>query len=195
MAGWIDFVKITCCADSTELHWLVFMLPTPCSPKWGHIEQVFVLLHGTDLQNQMLMDVQDAQSSLLWVCDVKLLCMQNDEFILSISPVRGYSEGLLSLSTFFFLLYRYSRKPSFGSTILQMLCDTQHYAALHAEHLVDCFGRLLWPWSHLEPGMDWLAQGYCVSAAIIFFQDAKSCVLGNHFISFTSPKCKCLLKK
>lgn len=73
--------------------------------------QALVLLHGTDLQDQTLVDVQDVQSPLLWVCDVELLCMQSNEFKLSISPVRGYSEALLSLSSLLFL-HRCSRKLS-----------------------------------------------------------------------------------
>ena len=73
--------------------------------------QALVLLHGTDLQDHMLVDVQDAQSPLLWVCDMELLCMQSNEFKLSISPVREYSEAMLSLSSLLFL-HSCSRKLS-----------------------------------------------------------------------------------
>lgn len=42
--------------------------------------------------------------------------------------------------------------------------------------------------------MDQLAQGYCVSAAIDFFQYVRYHFIANHFVNPTSPKWKCLLQ-
>lgn len=109
--------------------------------------QALVLLHGTDMQDQMLVDVQEARSPVLSVCDMELLCIQGNEFNMSILTVRRLFSGYaLFKQPFVSARLLKEAKLTFQQTPNVIWYPARCCTARRAFSWL--LGRLLWPRGH-----------------------------------------------
>lgn len=165
VAGWMDLVKIPCHAADTELQWLFFMLPIPCSAQQLQVRPCCAGACAASRKQTCRTRCwwMCRMFSQLWVCDKELLSMQGNEFKLSIWI---QCNRLFRGSALFKQLFVSAQILKEDKLTFQQSPKVVWYPALHAEQLVDSLGRC---YGHWETGMDWLAQGYFVSVAIFFF--------------------------
>lgn len=141
----------------------------------------------------MLVDVQEAQFSVLSVCDMELLCIQGNEFKMSILTVRRLFRG-----------YALFKQPFVSARLLKEAKLTFQQTPNVVWYPAPCctahrvFSWLLWEavvatWP-LRARVGLTGSGLLCVSNNHFFQYARPCFLGNHSVSSTPPKCKCLLK-